>query len=149
MEVSAVIAAAGLSSRMRDFKPLMLLDGETMISRIIGSMRQADVGEIIVVAGYRGEELKKHLRLMDVRVLMNRRYAETQMLDSLKLGMASLRKPYQRLFLLPGDVPLIQPDTLRSMMAHPGQVIRPVNGGKAGHPLMGFPPFWIIKGPAD
>ena len=136
MTVSAVIAAAGLSSRMHDFKPLMVLDGDTIISRIVRTMRGAGVKEIVVVAGYRGEELERHLQPLDVQVVLNRSYAETQMLHSIKMGIASLQNPCDLLFLLPGDVPLIQTDTLLAMMVQRGQAVRPVCGGKTGHPLM-------------
>ena len=136
MTVSAVIAAAGLSSRMHDFKPLMVLDGDTIISRIVQTLRKAGVNEIVVVAGYRGEELEQHLQPLNVQVVLNRSYAETQMLHSIKMGIASLQTPCDLLFLLPGDVPLIQTDTLLAMMVQRGQAVRPVCGGKTGHPLM-------------
>ena len=136
MKASAVIAAAGLSSRMHDFKPLMQLDGETIITRIIRTLREAGVGEIVVVVGYRGEELERHLLPAGVRVLMNRSYAETEMLNSIKMGLASLSESCDFLFLLPGDVPLIQANTLRRMMTQTAQAVRPVCGGKTGHPLM-------------
>lgn len=136
MRVSAVIAAAGLSSRMHDFKPLVQVGGETMIGRIVRSMRAAGVGEIVVVGGYRGDELMRELQPMDVRVVLNRSYAETRMLHSLKIGIASLSEPYDRLFLSPGDVPLVRADTLQAMMRQPGQAVRPVCRGKIGHPLL-------------
>lgn len=136
MRASAVIAAAGLSSRMRDFKPLVQVGGETIIGRIVRSMREAGVGEIVVVGGYRGEDLARELQPLDVRVVLNRSYAETKMLHSLKIGIASLRDPYDRLFLSPGDVPLVRTDTLQAMLRQSGQAIRPVCRGKVGHPLL-------------
>lgn len=136
MRVSAVIAAAGLSSRMRDFKPLVQVGGETIISRIIRSMREAGVGEIVVVGGYRASELERELKPHAVRFVLNRSYAETQMLNSLKIGVASLAEPCDRLFLSPGDVPLMRAETLKAMLCQPGKAIRPVCGGKTGHPLL-------------
>ncbi len=136
MKISAVIAAAGLSSRMRDFKPLVQVGGETIVGRMVRSMREAGIGEIVVVGGYRGEELQRALEPLGVRVVLNRSYAETQMLHSLKIGIASLTEPYDRLFLSPGDVPLVRAETLRAMAKQPGQAVRPICGGETGHPLL-------------
>lgn len=136
MNVSAVIAAAGLSSRMRDFKPLAELNGQPVIVRVVSGLREAGVGEIVVTGGYRGEELKRLLLPMGVRVVLNRRYAETEMLHSLKMGIASLNAPADALFLLPGDVPLIRPETMRGMLSLPDKAVRPVCDGKGGHPLL-------------
>lgn len=136
MRAAAVIAAAGLSSRMGTFKPLMVLDGETVISRVVRTLRGAGTEEIVAAAGYRGGELERHLTPFGVRVVHNRRYGETQMLDSVKLGIAALAGPWDVLFLLPGDVPLIRPDTLTALAAQPGQAVRPVWRGRGGHPLM-------------
>ncbi len=131
-----MIAAAGLSSRMRDFKPLVQVGGEAIVARIVRSMRDAGVGEIVVVGGYRGDELERALRDRDVRVVLNHSYTDTQMLHSLKIGIASLREPCDRLFLTPGDIPLMRAETLRAMMAQEGQAVRPVHDGKTGHPLL-------------
>lgn len=136
MRAAAVIAAAGRSSRMGEFKPLMVLDGETVIGRIVRTLRDAGAEEIVAAAGYQGGELERHLTPLGVRVVRNRRFGETQMFDSLKLGIAALTGPWDVLFLLPGDVPLIRAGTLRAMMEQPGQAVRPVWNGRGGHPLM-------------
>ena len=47
MRAAAVIAAAGRSSRMGEFKPLMVLDGETVIGRIVRALRDAGAEEIV------------------------------------------------------------------------------------------------------
>lgn len=136
MRAAAVIAAAGRSSRMGEFKPLMVLDGETVIGRIVRALRDAGAEEIVAAAGHRGGELERCLAPLGVRVVRNRRFRETQMFDSLKLGIAALTGPWDVLFLLPGDVPLIRAGTLRAMMEQPGQAVRPVWNGRGGHPLM-------------
>ena len=49
----AVIPAAGSSSRMGHFKPLLRVNGQTLIQRAISVFRQNRIDDIIVVTGHR------------------------------------------------------------------------------------------------
>ena len=89
-KIGAVVAAAGLSSRMGAFKPLLPFDGDTVIGRCIANLRGAGAEEIVVVTGHRGDELTAHLRSLGVTTVHNPDYACTQMFDSLKLGLRAL-----------------------------------------------------------
>ena len=46
MSTAAVIAAAGLSSRMRDFKPLLCLGSSTVIGHTIDALRTAGAAPV-------------------------------------------------------------------------------------------------------
>ena len=48
----AVILAAGLSSRMKDFKPLLHVAGTTAIEGLIESAKAAGITDITVVTGH-------------------------------------------------------------------------------------------------
>ena len=50
-EVAAIILAAGQSSRMSAFKPLLPFGKTTVIDQCVDNFRQAGVVTIIVVAG--------------------------------------------------------------------------------------------------
>ena len=54
--VEAVLLAAGYSSRMGEIKPLLPLGKTTVIRRQV-EMLQSVADRIIVVTGYRGEEV--------------------------------------------------------------------------------------------
>ena len=53
MKPAAVILAAGLSSRMPDFKPLMVLGGRSLVAHGAGLFQDAGITEIIIVTGHR------------------------------------------------------------------------------------------------
>jgi CTP:molybdopterin cytidylyltransferase MocA len=53
MKTGAVIVAAGMSSRMHDFKPLLKIGSITIVQRIIATLQQAGVDLIVLVTGYR------------------------------------------------------------------------------------------------
>lgn len=61
MAVSAVIAAAGLPARMRDFKPLLCLGSSTVIRHTIDALRGVGAEDIVVVTGYQSAVLERHL----------------------------------------------------------------------------------------
>lgn len=56
--LGGVILAAGLSSRMKQFKPLMMIDGKSMIRHVIDLMRGAGAETIVVVTGITAHGLK-------------------------------------------------------------------------------------------
>ena len=136
LSIAAVIAAAGLSARMRDFKPLLCLGDSTIIHRTIQTLRSAGARDILVVTGYQSAVLERHLNFAGVMFLKNERFAQTDMLYSLQLGLAALPPGADQVFVTPGDVPLAAPQTLEKMLAAPGQVVRPLCGGRGGHPLL-------------
>lgn len=110
-----MILAAGLSSRMKAFKPLMKLKDKTMIEHSIDCMLRAGVNQTVVVLGYRANEVEELLcrnydsdRVISVH---NRSYTETDMLNSVKIGISALRN-CDAFFLLPGDMPAISTSTL-------------------------------------
>ena len=61
----AVVLAAGMGERLMEVsdvpKPLVQLDGKSLLHRNLQCLRRAGVEEIIVVLGYRGEEIRQAL----------------------------------------------------------------------------------------
>ena len=49
---AAIILAAGYSSRMKSFKPLLPIGELTAVERLMSSVRAAGIDDIIVVTGY-------------------------------------------------------------------------------------------------
>jgi molybdenum cofactor cytidylyltransferase len=56
-KIVALVLAAGFSSRMGEFKPLLQLDGITVIERAVTGFRWAGISDIRVVVGHRADEL--------------------------------------------------------------------------------------------
>ena len=132
-KIGAVVAAAGLSSRMGDFKPLLPFDGVTVIERCVANLRAAGASALVVVTGHRAAELAAQLR--DVTLVHNPLYAETQMFDSLRLGLRALPADCDTILLTPGDVPLVEPETVRALLAAKAGFACPVCAGRRGHPV--------------
>lgn len=141
MNINGVITAAGLSTRMGDFKPLMLLEGKTLIENCIDSMLDAGVTCVTVVLGYRADEIEALLssRYNDDQLVLayNTEYASTDMLTSVKIGIRSL-PACDAFFLLPGDMPAVSASTFRALQKTWAQthakVVFPAMAGKRKHP---------------
>ena len=151
---AAIILAAGLSSRMGWFKPVVSLGGETLVERAVSLFRAGGLSEILVVVGHRGRELRPILRKTRVRIIENARFQDG-MFSSVSAGVRGLGSATAAFFLLPVDVPLVRNWTLRRLLAvheeRPGSVVHPCFRGRRGHPplipsdLVGA----ILRGPAE
>ncbi|MBQ8830002.1 MAG: NTP transferase domain-containing protein [Oscillospiraceae bacterium] len=133
MSYAGIITAAGLSSRMGDFKPLMEINGLPMIAHTVLSMKNANLAPVCVVVGHRGDEIKAALSSFDVIFAENENYANSDMLASVKLGLEKVKNS-DGFFLLPGDMPLIPPDTFKTVLSASGDYIVPTVMGKSAHP---------------
>lgn len=135
-QLAGVILAAGVSSRMGAFKPMLPVDGQTMIRRVADMMGQAGADPIVVVTGYQSETLERHLAGLGLRFVRNDRYYETQMLDSLVLGLDQLPAQARRVLVSPADIPLVERSTVDALLAAEGDFIRPLFHGVPGHPVV-------------
>lgn len=135
-ELAGLILAAGVSSRMGAFKPMLPVDGQTMIRRVADMMRRAGASPVWVVTGYQGAVLERHLAGSDLHFVRNERYYETQMLDSLLLGLDQLPAQTRRVLASPADIPLVEDATVASLLAAEGSFVRPLFQGTPGHPVV-------------
>ena len=53
MQTGALIVAAGKSSRMGDFKPMLQLGSISIAQRVINNFRQAGISKVVVVTDIR------------------------------------------------------------------------------------------------
>ena len=136
MRVGAVIVAAGMSSRMGDFKPMLNIGSISIAQRIVATFRQAGVTRIVVVTGYNAQQLERHLANNGIVFLRNEDYAGTQMFDSAKIGLSYLQDKCDRILFTPVDIPLFTAMTVSSLLLSEAELACPVCMGKPGHPLL-------------
>lgn len=136
MRIGAVIAAAGMSSRMGQFKPLLKVGSVSLIRRLAATLRQAGAEDIVIVTGYNAWVLEQHLAGSDIVFLRNENYAHTQMFDSAKIGLAFLADKCDRILFTPADVPLFTADTVCALLDSGAELARPMFAGQSGHPVL-------------
>lgn len=111
----ALITAAGLSSRMKQFKPLLPFHNGSLIESTMKNFLNAGILNLIVVVGHKKEQLIPILTHYPVKLVVNEAYGSSDMFTSVKLGLNALPPSAKYVFLCPGDIPLISPDTIRTL----------------------------------
>jgi molybdenum cofactor cytidylyltransferase len=133
---AAIVLAGGLSTRMKQFKPLLPLGGATITDRVIDLFLNEGVG-VFLVAGYRRDDIAAGIKKRDITIVYNPDY-EHGMFSSIQAGVRRLKSKYQGFFILPVDIPLVRPATVRRLITvaseNPDNIIYPVFGGERGHP---------------
>ena len=132
----ALILAAGMSTRMKGFKPLLDFHGRTMIGQVIHNFQKAGAAPIILVLGYRGDDIKDSLAGEPVIFVRNENYASSQMFDSVKIGLRKAAGVCDRVLIAPCDAPLIRPEVIRRVMESEYLMARPSFQGRPGHPVL-------------
>lgn len=61
MQTAALIVAAGMSSRMGDFKPMLSIGSITIAQRVVATFHQAGIQKIVMVTGFHAVTLERHL----------------------------------------------------------------------------------------
>ena len=137
--LAAMILAAGASSRMGTLKPLLRLAGITAIERSVGLFREAGIDDVLVVLGHRAAELSPFVEQSGARWIQNQ-HPDEGMYSSVVAGAQSLASYTRGVFVLPADVPLVRPATVRQLAAaflnRPAEIVYPVFGNRRGHPPM-------------
>ena len=135
--LSAVILAAGFSSRMGEFKPLLPLGPNAVVDQVIGIFREAGVEDILVVIGHNIDAMRSHLQAAGVTLVENPDF-ETGMFSSVKAGVSRLNTASQGFFMLPVDIPLVRAGTIRrlgqALTETNADVVYPCFQGRRGHP---------------
>lgn len=135
--VFALLLAAGQSRRMGAFKPLLPFGGRTVLETLIFTYRKAGVSDLLVVLGHRAAEVRPVLNKLGVASVFNEHYPRG-MFSSIQCGVRNLPPSCGAFFLQPADMPGLQPETIRLLVAARGEkdalVLHPCHEGRRGHP---------------
>lgn len=135
-KTGAVIVAAGLSSRMNDFKPLLPFESTTIARHNVRMLKSLELDPIVVVIGFKGDELKNHLSEEGVLFAENSEYKSTQMFDSVKIGIKSISDKCDRILIMPMDIPSIKRETYLDLLSKDAPIMRTKFGARCGHPII-------------
>jgi putative nucleotidyltransferase with HDIG domain len=136
-KIAAIVLAAGYSSRMGEFKPLLPLGDTTVLERVVALFKDAGIEDVRVVVGHRSPDLLPLLERLHAHPLLNDRYQDG-MFSSVVTGVRGLEPDTDAFFLLPVDIPLVKKHTveilLREYPKDRSRIIYPGFFGKRGHP---------------
>jgi CTP:molybdopterin cytidylyltransferase MocA len=136
--VSAIILAAGRSTRMGRFKPLLPFGSSTVVETCIDTVRNAGIENVIVVLGHRAEEVKKQLADYDV-VFTTNPNPGSEMSASVAYGVAHVPPDASAVIILPADYPAVPSRVITELMdewKRGGMLQVPTWNNRGGHPVL-------------
>jgi molybdenum cofactor cytidylyltransferase len=141
--IPAVVLAAGRSTRMGCAKATLAIDDrDTFLSRIVRTLLEADVDDVVVVLGHDAQAIADAFARsgLTARFTVNPDYDRGQ-LSSLQAGLALVDRPGVSAALVTlVDVPLVSSSTVRRVLERYREthapIVRPTHGDRHGHPLL-------------
>ncbi|HML37807.1 MAG TPA: histidine phosphatase family protein [Bacillota bacterium] len=145
-KIVGLILAAGYSSRMGAFKPLLQIGDMTAVEQVSSALKNAGITRIIGVTGFQRERLSSVFASEGILEAYNPDF-DRGMFTSIKAGIAKAMEGCpaeggaapEGFFLMLVDSPLIPAEVLRLILREhekdPSAFIVPCFRGKKGHPL--------------
>lgn len=114
--ISAVVLAAGASTRFGRTKQLARIAGRPLVQHVVETAAAAGVDEVVVVLGHEAEAIGSVLELPVIgRAVVNPRFAEGQA-TSLAAGLAGCDPSSEAAVILLADQPGIRVEHVRALM---------------------------------
>jgi molybdenum cofactor cytidylyltransferase len=137
--ISAILLAAGESTRMGRLKALVSWQGLALVEYQVQSLQSAGVTEVVLVVGHRGDEVEAPVKGMPgVKVVVNPDYRQGKA-TSVKAGLRQLFSSTQGILVLAVDQPrppYIMETLIEAHLEGDALITYPVYRGHTGHPLI-------------
>lgn len=142
--VSGVILAAGESRRFGQLEPKQLLafEGETLVRRMGRQARASSLRQVVLVVGYRTDEVERAVAGLELEVVRNPDYASGQS-SSVRAGLQAVDPRAAGALFLPCDQPFLDAaviDRLVSAFCAKGggreTIVVPRHGQRRGAPVL-------------
>ena len=141
--IAGIVLAAGQSRRMGRPKALLPLRGATLLEHAVRALAGGGCRPVVVVTGPDTDDVARRIgdeaRRLGARVAVNPA-ADSEQVDSLRIGLASLEEAATAAVVLPVDVPGADADAVRLVVdafrERGAPVVRAVHEGRHGHPVL-------------
>ena len=142
--ISAVILAAGESRRMgKQNKLLLPVAGEALLVKLIKSVCDSDVGQVIVVIGHEAEKIRRKLNNFPLSFVYNPNFSEG-MTTSIKSGVKEVSPDCDGYMICLADMPFINTSEINKLIHAYAQnrikekrlIVIPVYQGHRGNPVL-------------
>ena len=121
--ISAVVLAAGTSSRFGRTKQLVEVGGKALAQHAVDAAAGAGLDEVVVVLGHDADAVRTALELpANGRTALNPRYLEGQS-TSLTVGLGACDPSSEAAIVLLADQPGITADHVRALIAAHGETM--------------------------
>ncbi len=105
--VETIVLAAGKSSRINEFKPLLPWGDSTIIEKVLNTAKKVS-DRVIVVVGFNKEQIISKIQNIENVIIIENRDYEKGMFSSIFAGIKHVKS--SKFFLALGDQPHIESD---------------------------------------
>ena len=137
-KVSAILTAAGESTRMGRPKPFLPWRGTTLIEYQVASLREAGVDQVVIVLGHEADSIAPYVTGPGVEYVLNPHYRLGRT-TSIKAGLRGVSGEADSILLLAVDQPRtadLVSTIIRSHLGASALITSPRYQGHGGHPLI-------------
>ena len=139
--IAAVVLAAGEGRRFGGAKQLHVIDGTTMLERVLIAVERSGIATRLVVLGARAEQIAAEVPLHGAVAVTSPRWADGQA-ASLRAALEMLPEPIDEALVVLGDGPGLDPLAIRRTAAG-GHGVRAADYGHGrSHPVVLPRAFW-------
>ncbi len=139
-DISAIILAAGKSTRMGQQKMLMPWGDTSVLGKVIDTIRNAGINDTILVTNETIANSKPNLQ---IPITLN---SDGDMLTSVQLGLRAQKPSAQAALVCLGDQPQIEEGSVRSVceafLKSRSNLVVPSYQMRRGHPWLVARPLW-------
>jgi molybdenum cofactor cytidylyltransferase len=140
--LSAIVPAAGMSTRLGRNKLLLPFKGQALIAHAVDTLMASEVDEIIVVLGHEADQVRAAIANKEVRFVENPDY-RLGLSTSVRAGFAAVPVRTTGIMIYLADQPLLQPgevDLLIRAFVAAGKanksIVVPFFRGQRGNPVI-------------
>lgn len=137
--LSAILLAAGESKRMGQLKQGLPLGNSTILEQSIDNLVHSKIDELIVVLGYRAQELREKVAGRPVKTVINPEY-EQGMSTSIIAGLHLVDDKAQAVMFVLADQPFIDSKIVDKLIDEFSRtskgIVIPTYRGRRGHPVI-------------
>lgn len=134
MKIGALIITTGLPQVSGVTALLSEVGSISAGQRMISAFQCAEASLVALVVG--PEEKKPERLLSRHGVIFLRCPEHTDLFRGMQRGLSFMRKKFDRVFVVPGDVPLFLPSTLKAMLQSDASMVIPKNNHVNGYPIL-------------
>jgi molybdenum cofactor cytidylyltransferase len=140
--LSAIVLAAGMSTRMGQNKLLLDFKDKPLIAHAVDTLLASEIDEVIVVLGNEADKVREKLRGKQVKLVENPHFQEG-LSSSVRAGVTAVSRQADGIMVYLADQPLLEPaDVNRILRAftHAKEVSKsivvPFFDGQRGNPVL-------------
>jgi len=137
--ITLVVLAAGKSTRMKENKLLLKINGDTLIEHVVKAAKGSSVDEVVVVLGYEATKIEERLAKVECRFSVNENYMKGQS-ESVKAGLSAVSSNAEAVMILPADVALIDRESINRVVEEyrrsRSRIVIASHQQQSGHPIL-------------